>query len=122
MEKALDIFGEIIMTRVRDKAILQWDKTIEGRMKDVDSQGIFKDMELFNDEQLQIIRKIIPKIVDTTIHHLLWTLEQTESVNIAVKVDNKLVSRIQDISDGLSGELYTEDGWISRFSKERHDE
>ncbi|MDF2859636.1 MAG: hypothetical protein K0Q87_5487 [Neobacillus sp.] len=59
---------------------------------------------------------VVPKIVDTTLHHLLWTFEQNELIDINVaNGDSKQIS-IKEISDGLAGELYTEDGWISRFS------
>lgn len=36
--------------------------------------------------------------------------------------DGDTIADIKQISDGLECELYTEDGWIKRFSKERYDE
>lgn len=54
-------------------------------------------------------------IVDTTLHHLLWTVEQEDLIEFTFKEDDQIVN-INEISDGLAGELYTEDGWISRFS------
>lgn len=68
--------------------------------------------------QSELIKDLVPEIVDTTIHNLLWTLEQEEMIDVTVNVDvdGKLAS-LKDVSDGLAGELYTEDGWIFRFSK-----
>lgn len=44
-------------------------------------------------------------------------IEQNDDIKVMVG-DND----IKEDSDGLEGELYTEDGWINRFSKERYEE
>jgi hypothetical protein len=111
--KFLDIFGEIIMKKVRDEAINQWEMTIQGKMKSEESQNIHNLIS--SSGQSELINDLVPKIVDTTIHHLLWALEQVEAIDVSIYSGNILVS-IKEISDGLAGELYTEDGWINRFS------
>jgi predicted PhzF superfamily epimerase YddE/YHI9 len=121
-KKFLDYFGELLITRVRDKAILEWDMIVDGKMKDASSKEIKKNLMKFNAEQIDLVRRLIPQIVDTTLHHLLWTLEQEKSIDVAVKTDSEVVPSIREISDGLAGELYTEDGWIMRFSKQRYEE
>lgn len=118
----LDYFGELLITRIRDKAIVDWDKMIDGKMGGVTGKAVKEKIQGFTPEQIDAIKWMIPAIIDTTLHHLLWTLEQEESINIAVKNEDEIVERLQDLSDGLPGELYTEDGWIARFSKERHEE
>jgi hypothetical protein len=111
--KFLDLFGEILMKNVRDEAIEQWNMTIQGKMKSEESKRLHNLISLSS--QSELINDLVPKIVDTTLHHLLWTLEQEESIDVTINDGNKPVS-IKDISDGLAGELYTEDGWINRFS------
>ncbi|WP_102263976.1 epimerase [Mesobacillus jeotgali] len=111
--KFLDLIGEILIKNVRDEAIEQWDMTIQGKMKSEESQRLYNLISLSG--QSELINTLVPKIVDTTLHHLLWTLEQDESIDVTINDGNKPVS-IKDISDGLAGELYTEDGWINRFS------
>ena len=111
-EKSLDFFGEILMNRVRDEAIDDWERIIEGQMKDEESVQIHKSL---SDKEKELIRRLVPKIVDTTLHHLLWTLEQDDSLELLVNSGTKK-ENIAEISDGLTGELYTEDGWIYRFS------
>ncbi|MGX6445706.1 epimerase [Neobacillus sp. K501] len=116
--KFLDIFGEILMQRVRDEAIEQWEKTLEGKMRSENSQRLSNLIAASG--QSELINELIPQIVDTTLHHLLWTIEQEDLLDISVIVDYTMVS-LKDLSDGLPGELYTEDGWISRFSnKSKH--
>ena len=112
--KFLDLFGEILMKNVRDEAIEQWEMTIQGKMKSEESQIVHNLISLSG--QSELINDLVPKIVDTTIHHLLWTLEQEEAIDITINNGNKPVS-IKEMSDGSAGELYTEDGWINRFSK-----
>ena len=48
---------------------------------------------------------------------MLCMIEEHEDIDVQVKKQN-----ISDISDGLAGELYTEDGWIQRFTKQRYEE
>ncbi len=109
----LDVFGEILIKRVRDEAIEQWEKTIHGELKSEESQRLYK--QISSSGQSELFNDLVPKIVDTTLHHLLWTFEQNELIDIVANGDSKQIS-IKEISDGLAGELYTEDGWISRFS------
>lgn len=111
--KFLDQFGEILMQRVRDEAIEQWEMTLDGKMKSENSQRLYSLVAASG--QSQLINELVPQIVDTTLHHLLWTLEQEDSIDISVSNDDKRVS-LKALSDGLPGELYTVDGWISRFS------
>jgi len=115
-KQALDFFGKVLMSRIRDEAIDHWERIFQGKMNDEDSQKVFEELRFFNPKQVQFIIDLLPKIVDTTLHHLLWTIEQEEDINILVKLEEDKYLDIRQISDGLAGELYTEDGWISRFS------
>ncbi|MFD1735380.1 epimerase [Bacillus salitolerans] len=101
------------MHKVRDEAIEQWEMTIERKMRSEDCQRIFNLVA--ESGQTELINELIPQIVDTTLHHQLLTLEQENSIDISVSNDDKKVS-LKALSDGLPGELYTEDGWILRFS------
>ncbi|MBD7970447.1 epimerase [Paenibacillus gallinarum] len=112
----LDFFGQFLMERIRDEAIDDWERIFQGKMRDNESKKIFETLSTFSPEQVQFIANLFPKIVDTTLHHFLWTLEQEEDINVLVKATESKYSNIREISDGLAGELYTEDGWISRFS------
>ncbi|WP_245921033.1 epimerase [Melghirimyces profundicolus] len=108
------------MTKVRDKAILEIDMIIDGRMQDEKIRE--KILSSFDQKAMEGLHYLIPIIVDVTLHHLLWTIEQyEETVDIVVFKEQKAI-RLSQISDGLPGELYTEDGWISRFSQQRYDE
>jgi hypothetical protein len=117
----LDIFGQFLMEKVRDETIEHWEKVTKGSMNDTESKEIFKSLSTFTPEQstpeqMKLIRSLLPGIVDTTLHYLLWSMEENENINWVVEFKESEVN-IAEISDGLAGELYYEDGWKHRFSK-----
>lgn len=120
-QEALDHFGDLLAKRVRDEAISDWDMILNGQMKDAESAEIAGRLTKLNlsDSQRAFIIDLIPRVVDTTLHHLLWTLEQEDTVDVAVKTPEGVVPSLRDASDGLAGELY---GWIPRFSRQRYEE
>lgn len=116
-ENILDYFGNKLMKEVRDETISSLDMMIDGKMKGITAQQVREKISTFNEEQLMTIKWLIPKIIDLNLHNLLMMIEQNDDIKVMVG-DND----IKEDSDGLEGELYTEDGWISRFSKERYEE
>jgi glutamyl-tRNA reductase len=118
-QAALDKFGELLMTRVRDEAISDWRMILDGSMKGERAQRIRKSVRQFSERDRSVVESLVPEIVDSVLHHLLYTFEQSSDVRIAVSTSTKEISSLTDVSDGLAGELYSEEGWISRFSKER---
>lgn len=116
-KSALDYFGEIIIKRVRDEAIDDLERIISGKMKGTVNERIYARTSTFSPNDLEFIEDLLRRAVDRTLHHLLWTFEQEENLNIAINSETETVESVRDISDGLAGELYTEDGWIARFSK-----
>lgn len=118
----LDRLGEILITRVRDKTISDWDKILDGRMKGATAERVRAEIGAADATSASLCRRMIPRIVDTTIHHLLWTLEQEESIKLSFEFEGTVVSDACAESDGLSGELYGGHGWIARFSNERNEE
>ncbi len=120
-QAALDHFGNVLSKCVRDEAISDWDMILDGRMKDAGSQEIRMQIERLqlSEDQIEFLRRLVPRIIDTTLHHLLWTLEQEESIDVAVKTQAGSVPSLREVSDGLTGELYS---WIPRFSRERFEE
>lgn len=117
----LDKFGELLMESVRDRTISNWDKILNGKMKGLSAQQVMEKIEGFSEEQKEILKWIIPKIVDVGLHNFLAMIEECENINVEV-ISNGGNSNIRELSDGLAGELYSEDGWIYRFSKERYEE
>ncbi|MGA3282913.1 MAG: epimerase [Verrucomicrobiota bacterium] len=115
---SLDKFGELLMKRVRDKAIGDWERFISGEMKGATAERVQQQIVSLTPEQRDTLCNLIPLIVDTTLHHLLFTAEQERSLQLIIDNPGESAAHnLRDISDGLSGELYGKHGWIARFSK-----
>ena len=56
-------------------------------------------------------------VVDDTLAFLLGTIEEARfsGLEVQVKDSDGETHVLEQISDGLEGELYTSDGWIARF-------
>lgn len=113
-ENELDSFGKILMEGLRDSSINYFDMLSEGKWKAPDLQTLQTDLKIFNEEQISIMRRALISSIDTGIHDFLFKLQQQEEEGIAIVVNGK---NLADISDGLHGELFTEDGWYQRFSE-----
>lgn len=107
-----DAFGKLLMERVRDKAIEEWNSLIEGRMKGDTAKRIHEDLQAFSVEQRKVLQELIPEIVDATLHHLMWTIEQREEVSLRMAGGPEL----RTVSDGLAGDLEI---WKERYSQQR---
>ena len=119
-ENILDYFGKILMLNVRDRTISNFDRMIDGKMKGITAKCVSEKISSFNDNQLETLKWLIPKIVDLSLHNMLVMIEENNEINVEVFNGNNANS-LKEVSDGLAGELYTEDGWILKYSKERYD-
>jgi predicted PhzF superfamily epimerase YddE/YHI9 len=115
----LEKFGEILIQKVRDEAINDWEKILNGRMKGSRAAEIRNLLSLYSIEQVKVLKELIPEVVDTTLHHLLWTIEQLDTLKIFLSDKDGTTCDIKEVSDGLPGELYGDRGWIKRFSNKR---
>jgi hypothetical protein len=114
---ALDKFGQLLIKRVRDEAVTDWKMMIDGRMKGASAEKVREFLGRLSEADKKLFSQLIPGVVDTVLHHLLWTVEQESDLYVGVETDNG-IENLREISDGLPGELYSDEGWIARFSKE----
>jgi hypothetical protein len=115
--QALETVGRMLVLKVRDRAVTDWLSLVNGKMKGARAAKVTRLLETFTPEQLEVVGKIIPEVVDTTLHHLLFELEQNETVRIAVDGEGSSVPDLKAVSDGLAGELVD---WVPRFAKTPH--
>ena len=112
MEDVLNEFGKILITEVRDGTIDSMNKMIDGTMKGTIAKLIRKKISILDKEQIEVLKWLIPEIVDFSLDSMLFMFEGHPDLQLVFQgVD------LKEVSDGLSGELYTEDGWIQKFSK-----
>lgn len=118
MEKILSNFGESFIENVRDNSLFIFESILSGRMKDVESREIYNKFNNLSEEERTLIKQIAYKMVDLTIHNVMFFFEQ-DIDDWKISNSRKQVEDLANLSDGLTGELYSEDGWIKQFSKYR---
>jgi hypothetical protein len=106
--ESLDAAGRFLM-RVRDRAIAHIEAEYAGQMMKSASARRIGELAACLTEEAQ--RELAIAAADELLATLFYALEEDRSVELR-SGDRSLA----EISDGLAGELYTEDGWISRFS------
>lgn len=111
-----DKFGAFLVAKLRDAAIDHADALLAAHWKAPGLQSLQADLGRLTAEQRAIVRRCVVEAVDGGIHDFLFALgeEYDSDSSIAIIVDGH---NIATQSDGLHGELYTDDGWYARFSK-----
>ncbi|MDB6035557.1 MAG: hypothetical protein JWM16_5895 [Verrucomicrobiales bacterium] len=100
MSNALDKFGGILMKKVRDKSITDWEKIFGGEMRGRTAERVQNQLDSFDSVQMEALMKILPHIVGTTLHHLLWTLSQDPSVKLSIPNEHGEHQNMVNLSDG----------------------
>lgn len=115
---ALDYFGQQLMHEVRDKQIQLWEQTYRGTVNYSVYQKVYKKLtEHFDQDQLQVLSYLTPWIIDNTIDYILGMVEENKNIDIKVRINDDGIDLCKT-ADGLEGVLWSEDGWIERFSTE----
>lgn len=113
----LEKFGHLLMTEVRDETLEKYEMISSGKLKSSIALELHNKLSTLDQEQLSVVMGIVMSSIDDTIHNFLWMFEQYEDIVQVICHEDEITANLNDISDGLSGELYTDDGWITRFSK-----
>ncbi len=115
----LERFGRLLMERVRDEAIYKFDATVRGDLRSARAKDMTKKLERFDEDDLRLVREIVLRTVDEVLHNVLFFFEESYELDVTCSSEGGSPVSLVECSDGLAGELYTEDGWIARFSSER---
>jgi hypothetical protein len=115
MSRELDKLGEFLMRNFRDSAISKVHSLIERNNKAPSLQILQEDIASLSTSQKELLKRTCTNAIDTGIHDLLFALQEAgeNEEGIKILVDEKDASTL---SDGLQGEPYGDDGWISKFS------
>ncbi|AIQ49128.1 hypothetical protein R70723_26885 [Paenibacillus sp. FSL R7-0273] len=126
-KEKLDDFGELVINQVRDRTIEQWEKILTGQLKSKRAVNVYEEAQLRLDgPALEMVTGLVNQIVDSTLHNVLDLFEQEEKIKLLFKGSGSEEDtgevEIKELSDGLAGELYTEDGWILKYSQKPYRE
>ena len=114
--KELDWFGEFLVENLRDSGIEFTELLLKAHWKALDLQNLQHKLETFSEEQKEIVMDVVVKTIDKAIHNFLYAVqEESEFDNgIQIMVNGK---NIAELSDGLQGEGYSNNGWYAKYSK-----
>ncbi len=123
-DNLLEDFGKEFIKNVRDVSIEQYEMIQTGNLNSESAQNLFKILSSFDQEQKEKIDYVVKNIIDRVLHKTLYMFEVSSLVAIVDKeeAENNGIEGIGDISDGLAGELYSEDGWIANYSEYPYNE
>ena len=97
-----------------------WRLKLSGKMKDEESKMLHQSASAMPKECQQLLERAGTLVTDLVLHNLLWGIEQCDDTDVVVKLDvGELTKDLSQKSDGFSGELYSDRGWVSRFSREK---
>ncbi|GGH16104.1 hypothetical protein [Mucilaginibacter phyllosphaerae] len=116
MEDSLDKFGKFLVENFRDKGIYYAESLLAGIWKAPSLQDIQTGLSHLSITQKEAVKKAIISTLDSAMHDFLFALQvQAEYKNeIQITVDK---NNIVDLSDGIHGEAYSDDGWYAKYSK-----
>jgi len=110
----VDKFGKFMIYRLRDNAIEHFDGLANQYWKAPALLKLQADLATLTDQQREIVRRCVISAIDHGLHDFLFGLVEAHDFDegIEVVVDGQNVA---ELSDGLHGEQFTEDGWIAKF-------
>jgi hypothetical protein len=114
-QSVLDEFGKLLIEHVRDKTIQEQQGIISGKMaRYEDIYGAIDGLKL-EPQQFEVIGRLLMDAIERTVGNFLSFFDEN-NYGMIFRDEEGREHDIQAMSDGLVGELYTEDGWIARFS------
>ncbi len=111
----LQKFGEFIIHNLFDKGIECYTQLSENQLKSPLTKQLRNDIKELNEEQLALMRKVVFEVMTTAMHDFLFALQERNDLenDISINVDE---INIAEESDGLHGEIFTDEGWIKIYS------
>lgn len=84
-------------------------------MKTPELQELQASLAVMEEEQRSLLKTAFIKSLESGIHDFLFALQEETDTGgqVQVTVNGENVAKL---SDGLQGELFTEDGWFSKYS------
>jgi predicted methyltransferase len=85
-------------------------------MADATSKELYQRLPKLNPAQREAMEELVVTAVDGAIARMLNYFDEEEVEVIVRRPSDAIGHDIRKLSDGLAGELYTEKGWIAKYS------
>ena len=109
-------FGKFIVENLRDKGISKAELLMKNHWKTPALQVLQAKLDRFSTEEKDVILDAFIDSIDSAIHDFLFALQERAHFekDFQILVDRE---NIAEISDGIHGEAFGDDGWYAKFSK-----
>lgn len=116
VKNKLDKFGKFLVENLRDKGINYAELLLKGHWKAPSLLNIQRELNGLSDTQKEAVKKVIISTLDTAIHDFLFALQERTGFDneIQIIVDGE---NVIELSDGIHGEAYSDEGWYAKYSK-----
>jgi hypothetical protein len=112
----VDKFGKFIVEKLRDSGIDFAEGLLRSHWKAPELLQLQLELSNLSDPVRATVLQCVIQTVDAAMHDFLFALqEQADFDNdIQILVDGQ---NVVELSDGIHGEAYSEDGWFAKFSR-----
>jgi len=110
----VDKFGKFIVENLRDKGIDFAEGLLRKQWKSPSLNDMQNEIATLNDTQKTAFIKAVVQTIDGAMHDFLFALQETNDIQILVDGQN-----IVELSDGINGEAYSDEGWFSKYSRHK---
>ena len=116
MSNNIDILGKFIMENLRDVSIELCNGLLESKYESPGHKDIQEKLSRFTSEEKEVLKELITYCIDGGINDFLYRLDSESRNKGTLKV---LIngSETNELTEGLSKELYGENGWKQKFSQ-----
>ena len=113
---SLEKFGEFLTLVLRDKAIEHLDEIESMKLRAPAVQKLQAEISSLDKNAKAMVKRCVIRILDTAMHDMLASFQESHDLNdgIEVIVDGE---NIAELSGMLNGEIFGDNGWISKYSK-----
>ena len=108
-------FGRLLVTYCWDESIDLVERTVGGKMNSPNHKRVGIALAGLPDNQKEAIRELSVLCFNEIVFRFFEMLEQNPKFQLVYKREDVCVDLL-DVSDGLFGELFDENGWIDMYS------
>ena len=66
-KELLDIFGQKLISRVRDQSIFEFEGMVQGKIKSANMVKLNNELKIFDKHQIEILKKVVLTAIDSVI-------------------------------------------------------
>ena len=114
--KPIDKFGKLFVENLRDRPLDYLQLLFDGMCKAADVQRLQSKVSSLSPDVKATVRELVEDLLTNAMHDILFAFQEShdDKTGIEIIVDGEPIA---ELSDGLHGEIFGEEGWIVRFSK-----